>query len=239
VRPESVHLIVADDHDLVREGLRALLDGEPDLQVGWARPRGREALELCRQLRPELVLMDVRMPGTDGLAATRAIKEEFPASGILMLTLHETPDYLLEAIDAGAGGYVLKGTSRQRLIEAVRRTLRGESPLSQELPMHLLRRLASEKKQRPQPLSEPKKRPDLKPEGITPCEVEVLQLLAQGQTNLQIAQNLAISRGTAELHVQHIIAKLGVSDRTQAAVRAIELGLIDPEAERYSGVCKG
>jgi DNA-binding NarL/FixJ family response regulator len=220
-------LILADDHHLLRKGFQGLLASEPDLEVVGEASNGREAIELCHSLRPDLVLMDVRMPEMDGLEATRVIKREYPETGVLMVTMHENPDYLLEALDAGAAGYVLKDATADRLLSAVRRTLSGESPLNQELAAQLLRRLAEEKKQAHAP-EPPKPRNPLR-EPLTPREAEVLQVLASGRTNQQIAQTLVISRGTVKVHVERIIRKLGVSDRTQAAVRAIELGLVSPE----------
>jgi two-component system, NarL family, response regulator LiaR len=222
-------ILIADDHDLVREGLRAVLSGEADLEVVGEATDGQEALRMCRSLRPDLVLMDVRMPKSDGLEATRAIKEEMPQVSVVMVTMHENPDYLLEAIRAGAAGYILKDAEGERLVGAVRRTLNGESPLAQELAMQLLVRMANETQEDGPPSPKADKRQESIPGGITLREVEVLRLLAQGRTNPAIAQELGISRGTVKIHVQHIIAKLGVSDRTQAAVRAIELGLLDPE----------
>ena len=143
-REGSARLLLADDHDLVREGIRAVLEGEPDLKVVGEAANGREAVELCRELEPDLVLMDVRMPEMDGLAATRAIKEELPQTSVVMVTMHESPDYLLEAIKAGAAGYILKDAAGERLVEAVRRTLEGEAPLSEGLAMQLLVRMVNE-----------------------------------------------------------------------------------------------
>jgi DNA-binding NarL/FixJ family response regulator len=228
-RAGSARLLLADDHDLVREGIRAVLEGEPDLLVVGEAANGRQAVELCKELRPDLVLMDVRMPEMDGLAATRAIKEDLPQTSVVMVTMHESPDYLLEAIKAGAAGYILKDAAGERLVEAVRRTLEGDAPLNEGLAMQLLQRLSSGNRQRSQPPTEAKKRKAPMPEELTPREAEVLRLLAQGRTNPQIAHDLAVSRGTVKIHVQNIISKLGVSDRTQAAVRAIELGLLEPE----------
>jgi DNA-binding NarL/FixJ family response regulator len=278
-------ILIADDHALVREGLRTMLSGEDGLEVIAEANDGRQALDICRELGPDLVLMDVRMPVMDGLEATRKIKQEMPRTSVMMVTMHENPDYLFEAVKAGAAGYVLKDASGERLLGAVRRTLEGESPLNQELAMRLLVRLAresgdssgegtgggsGERSSRASPgasrttleeesredgetlashpgaTSPEASRPEAnhpgahqagsggsgqsrrkeQMESLTPREVEVLRLLSQGQTNPQIARKLLVSRGTVKIHVQHIISKLGVSDRTQAAVRAIEAGIL-------------
>ena len=222
-------LLIADDHALVREGLRAMLASEPDLEVVGEAANGREAVELCRELYPELVLMDVRMPKMDGLEATRVIKGECPATSVLMVTTHENPEYLLDAVRAGAAGYVLKESTKHELLDAVRRVLSDESALNQKLAMQLLRRLSSEADRQAEPVPEStkkKRREGLLPESLTDREFEALRLLALGKTNRQIAQDLRVSLSTVKTHVQRIIAKLGVSDRTQAAVRAIELGLL-------------
>jgi DNA-binding NarL/FixJ family response regulator len=259
---QVARLLIADDHALVREGLRTMLSGEVGLEVIAEANDGQQALTLCRELKPDLVLMDVRMPVMDGLQATRKIKQEMPKTSVMMVTMHENPDYLFEAVKAGAAGYVLKDASGERLLSAVRKTLGGESPLNQELAMRLLVRLARERSgdrsgegsgEVGEPLAShpiatgPEAfRPEANRQGahqagsggsgqsrrteqmesLTPREVEVLKLLSQGQTNPQIAQNLLVSRGTVKIHVQHIISKLGVSDRTQAAVRAIESGIL-------------
>jgi len=217
---EVKRLILADDHHLLRRGFKSLLSGEPDLKVVGEASTGIEAIEMCRLLEPDLILMDVRMPEMDGITATRRIKQDQPGVGVLVVTMHENPDYLLEALDAGAAGYVLKDAPADRLISAVHRTLNGESPLNQELATLLLRRLADEQQHKPDPTPQT----DDKVEALTPRETEVLKLLTTGQTNQQIAYSLNISKGTAKVHVERIIRKLDVSDRTQAAVRAIELG---------------
>lgn len=127
----SIRLLIADDHALVRSGLRSMLQREPGIEIVGEARNGREAVELCRSLRPDLVLMDVRMPEMDGLEATRAIKQEFPETAVLMVTMHENRDYMLEATKAGAAGYVLKDASRNELISAVRRVVDAESSNSQ------------------------------------------------------------------------------------------------------------
>jgi len=222
----AARLVVADDQAIVREGLRTMLAGEPDFQVVGEATDGREALELCRNLQPDLVLMDVRMPGMDGLTATRAIRSEGCATRILMLSTYENPDYLFEAVQAGASGYVIKDAGKRELIGAIRGALGGENPLNQRLAMQLLRRLAGEGKRTTGSL--PGQQPEPLPEPLTPRELEVLRFLAQGQTNRQISRQLVVSPATVKVHVEHILAKLGVSDRTQAAVRASEAGLLGP-----------
>ena len=229
-RAEPARLIVTDDHELVRNGLQRMLAREQDLEVVGEAANGREALELCRRVRPDLVLMDVRMPEMDGLAATRAIKEEQPSTSVLILTTHENPDYLFEALKAGAAGYVLKDVPKRELISAIRGVLSGESALNQELAARLIQRLASEDRREAESPPEPKKRQESSLELLTPRELEILRELARGLTNPDIARNLVISRGTVKIHVQHIISKLGVSDRTQAVVRALDLGLLSSES---------
>src|SRR5215207_9868957 len=155
----GARLLIADDHALVREGLRTMLSGEEGLSVIAEANNGVEALSSCRELRPDLVLMDVRMPVMDGLEATKRIKEEMPKTSVVMVTMHENPDYLFEAVKAGAAGYVLKDASGERLLGAVRRTLEGESPLNEELAMRLLVRLAGER-EGSQQKEEPKDAPE-------------------------------------------------------------------------------
>jgi DNA-binding NarL/FixJ family response regulator len=225
----SSRLLIADDHALVREGLQTMLASEPDLEVVGLAADGQEALELCHRLRPDLVLMDVRMPNMDGLAAARALKAEDPSTIILMLTAHADPDDLFEAVRAGVAGYVVKDTTKRDLVGAVRDALSDEHPLDQELVMQLLQSLTGEGGRRTEvpPASGKQAEPLLQP--LTSRELEVLRLLARGKTNRQIAQELVISVATVKVHVEHILAKLGVCDRTQAAVRASEFGLLTPE----------
>jgi DNA-binding NarL/FixJ family response regulator len=222
-------VLIADDHILVRDGYRLMLEREEGLEVVGEASNGREAVELCRELRPDLVLMDVRMPEMDGLEATRAIKGEFPTTSVLVVTTYDNPDYLFEAVEAGAAGYVLKDAPKSQLLNAVRRTLGGESPLNQELALQLISRFTRKADESARPVASPRRGGASMPEALTPRELEVLQLLAQGKSNPQIAQELVISRLTAKTHVERIIRKLEVSDRTQAALRAIELGLVTPE----------
>lgn len=223
-RFKPARLVIADDHDFVREGIKDMLSDERDLRVIGEAADGQEALDLCHQTQPDLILMDVRMPRMDGLAATRAIKQEHPGTSILMVTMHENPDYLFEALRVGAAGYVLKDATREDLLSAIRRVLSGESPLDPELAARLLRRLAHEVQEPTGTSPEPERAEPSQP--LTPREIEVLELLALGQTNRQIAKTFVISANTVKRHVENIIAKLEVSDRTQAVVRALESGIV-------------
>ena len=215
-------LAIVDDHALARDGLRDMLEDAPDIEVIGEATNGREALLLCSRLHPDLLLMDVRMPEMDGLAATWEVKQRYPKISVLMVTMHENPDYLLEALKAGAAGYVLKDAPQDAVVDAVRRVREGESPLDADLAVRLLKRLTTEGKgvQDRTALGEEPAQP------LTRRELEVVGLMKMGLTNREIAQELVISPGTAKNHVEHIIAKLGVSDRTQAVVRALELGLL-------------
>ena len=224
-------LLIADDHALVREGMRPMLASEQNLEVVGEAENGQEALELCRKLRPDLILMHVRLPEMDGLAATREIKGEYPETRILILTTHESPEYLMDAIRVGAAGYVLKDASKHRLLDGVRRVISGESPLNEELAMQAIQRLTDDNRPPTEPLPEPaeKRQEATLVDPLTDREIEVLRLLALGKTNRQVAKELLVSLSTVKTHVQHLTIKLGVSDRTQAAVRAAELGLLPKE----------
>jgi DNA-binding NarL/FixJ family response regulator len=211
-------LVIADDHELARAGLRTMLIGQSWVELIGEAKNGREALAICRRLQPDLALIDVRMPDLDGLATCRSIKQEFPLINVILITMHENPQYLLEALRSGASGYVLKDITQRELLATVRRILRGESVLNPDIVVRLLGNQASGATYQV----------ELPAERLSPREREVLQLLAQGQTNREIARALTVSVSTVKIHVEHILAKLGVCDRTQAAVRAIELGLLGP-----------
>lgn len=218
-------LVIADDHDFVRSGIKVMLSGEAGLQIVGEATDGQEALELCGRERPDLALMDVRMPRMDGLTATRSIKRSFPEISVLILTMHENEDYLLEAVKAGAAGYVLKDAPQQELVTAIRKVLEGETTLNRRLATGLLRRLANDARGAAAPRTEAGRSGPAQP--LTARELQVLEHVALGQTNREIAQEFVISVGTVKNHVEHVIAKLEASDRTQAVVRALELRLID------------
>ena len=215
-------IVVADDHPLIRHALTTTIDEQPDLEAVAEATNGLEAVELCRMFQPELVLMDVLMPKLDGLEATRQIKRELPHTSVLVLTAVEDPIYLSEALKAGAAGYVQKGATTQEIIGAVRKVLEGESSLDQELATQLLRRLVED----PKPEQNGRAKGESSLELLSAREREVLGLVARGYTNQQIARSLLISLSTVKKHVRSAISKFGVSDRTQAAVRAVELGVL-------------
>lgn len=210
-------IVIADDYDLARAGLRAVLAEEGGVDVVGEAADGLTAVALCRRLKPDLVLMDVNMPELDGLAATRIIKQDCPGTRVIIVTMHDDPDHLLEALKAGATGYLLKSAPWRDVTAAVRTVLDGESLLNPAVATALLSRLA---KEQTRAVSRAPTAP------LTARELDVLRLVVEGQTNREIGATLTISLATVKTHVERIIAKLEVSDRTQAAVRAIELHLI-------------
>jgi len=228
--PPPTRVLLADDHPLFRDALKQMLSEASDLEVIGEAPDGQRALELCHTLKPELVLMDVRMPKMDGLEATSAIKQECPRTNVLILTCFDEPDFLLEALSAGADGYVLKYVTREQLTDVIRRVLSGETPINQELAAELIVGMGGEAKQERASSPQPKKHQEPPLDQLTQRELDVLRLLARGKNNTEIAQDLGIGRGTIKGHMHHIISKLGVSGRTQAGVRAINLGLLAPES---------
>jgi DNA-binding NarL/FixJ family response regulator len=215
--------VIADDHELARAGLRTMLIGQQGIELLAEAKNGREALELCRRLRPDLALIDVRMPDMDGLATCRRIKQEVPATHVILITMHENPQYLLEALRAGASAYILKDVTQHELLDTIRRVLHGESVLDPDIVVRVLGRMSGDIP----------RQANLLEVQLSPREHQVLQLLAQGLTNREIARALTVSASTIKIHVEHILAKLGVSDRTQAAVRAIELGLYQSANAAY------
>jgi DNA-binding NarL/FixJ family response regulator len=211
----AARVVIVDDSDLARAGVRGLLDGEPGLEIVGEALTGQQAVEVCYRLSPDLVLMDVRMPEMDGLSATRAIKANCPTTSVIILTLHESADYLMAALQAGAAGYLLKDIGRRELLTSIKDVLRGKIMLNGALAAGLIRQITPTRNQASKPV-----------EQLTTRELEVLRLLAQGLSNREIGQALSITPGTAKVHVEHILGKMQASDRTQAAVRAAEWGLL-------------
>jgi DNA-binding NarL/FixJ family response regulator len=212
--PYPIRVLVADDHDIIRAGLRGLLSPEADIEVVTEASTGQQAVALSRQLKPDVVLIDVRMPGLDGLAAARAIVHESPSTRVIVCTAFQSAEYLRGAVASGASGYVLKTATRAELLAAIRRVAAGEQTFDGELASDLLRQLVGQ--------------PRNGVVALTPREREVLRLLARGLTNRRIGEELSVSQRTAKAYVESIINKLGVENRTQAAARAIEEGLVPP-----------
>jgi len=216
-----IRVLLVDDQTLVRQGICLLLEIEPDIQVVGQAANGREALQQVEALRPQVVLMDVRMPEMDGVEATRALSARFPEIGVIILTTFEDADIVFEGLKAGERGYLLKDISSEEMAQAVRRVAAGQALIQPSLTRKVLEefsRLAAA-------AENPPARPALA-EPLTEREREVLQALARGCSNREIAQQLVITEGTVKNHVSNLIAKLEVRDRTQAVLKAQELGLI-------------
>jgi DNA-binding NarL/FixJ family response regulator len=216
---EAITVLIADDHPMVREGLRSMLDAQGIEVIGEAI-NGAEAVERAQQIDPDVVLMDVRMPDMDGLAATEIIKQTSPQTSVIVITSYESKEYLRRAIEAGAAGYLLKGMSRESLIDAIRLVKGGGSLIDARLLSELLKEMGVEGS-RFQGVEGAL-------EALTPREQEVLSLLVRGLTNKEIATEMHYSVGTVKNVVQRVIEKLGVSDRTQAAVYAVRAGVNPP-----------
>ncbi len=210
----KTRLMIVDDHEVVRMGLRAALDVEPDFTVVAEAANGREAIEKARAHRPDIVLMDVRMEGMDGIEACREVRSELPETKVLMLTSFAEEETVVAAVLAGAAGYVLKNVARARLLEALRAVAAGESLLDSKVTKGLLEKLMAARTA-----------PDDDGE-LTAREREVLVLIADGATNKEIAAKLVVSDNTARNHVSHILSKLGFSRRSEAAAYAVKKGLV-------------
>jgi DNA-binding NarL/FixJ family response regulator len=204
-----IRLIVVDDHPIVRDGLRGMFTGEPGFEVVGVAGDGARAVSLAEELRPDVILMDLRMPGTDGVTAIRRLAERGSTARILVLTTYDTDSDVLPAIEAGATGYLLKDAMPEELLRAVRAAARGEAVLSPSVATRLISRVRAP--------SDP----------LSARELEVLALIARGSTNREAASRLFISEATVKSHLLHIYAKLGVNDRAAAVAVAFERGLFN------------
>lgn len=214
----SVRIIVADDHLVVRTGFAELLGTQPDFTVVGTAADGAEAVRLSRQLSPDVILMDVRMPGMDGIEATRQLTTGTAGPYVLILTTFDLDEYVYDALKAGASGFLLKDVTAERLFDAVRIIAAGEGLLAPGVTKRLIREFAQ-----------------LRPKGeavvmagLTPRETQVLRLVAEGLSNPEIAERLVVTEETVKTHVSRVLNKLGLRDRTQAVVTAYESGLVIP-----------
>jgi DNA-binding NarL/FixJ family response regulator len=220
----SVRIVVVDDQEVVRAGFGALLDTQPDFTVVGSAADGVQAVAICRERHPDVVLMDVRMPVMDGIEATRLITADAPDGGprILVLTTFDLDEHVYDALSAGASGFLLKDVTAERLFDAVRVVAAGEALLAPTVTRRLIGEFA---RLRPRPS------PTLAAlDALTPRETEVLRLVAGGLSNTEIAERLVVGEETVKTHVSRVLSKLGLRDRTQAVVLAYESGLVVPRA---------
>jgi DNA-binding NarL/FixJ family response regulator len=217
-----VRVLIVDDDDLMRAGLRGVLASDEGIEVVGEAPDGRDAAYHARTARPDVVLMDVRMPGLDGIAATREVLRAQPDTRVVILTTFEQDDYIFGALRAGASGFLLKRTAPEALIAAIHTIAAGDSLLSPSVTSRVVARMARQ----PGPESR-----DARLGELTPREREVLELVARGRSNGEIAEELVIEESTVKTHVKRVLAKLDARDRVQAVIFAYENGLTAPRAE--------
>jgi DNA-binding NarL/FixJ family response regulator len=216
-----IKLLIADDHALVRSGLRGMLDAQDDMEVVGEAEDGAQAVDAALRLRPDVAIMDIRMPRVDGIEATRRLMAHGSAAPrVLVLTTFDLDEYVYEALRAGAGGFMLKDAPPGQLAEAVRTVATGESMLAPALTRRLIERFVS----RPPPDTARRERFD----ELTERELEVLRLLTRGLSNAEVGERLFLSEATVKTHVTRVLSKLGVRDRVQAVVLAYESGLVQP-----------
>jgi DNA-binding NarL/FixJ family response regulator len=211
----TIRILLADDHAVFREGLRAVLGSEPDMEVVGEAATGKEVLERSAELRPDVILMDIQMPQINGIEATRRIFDANPGVGVVVLTMFEDNDSVFSAMRAGARGYVLKGADPSEILKVVRAVAGGEAHFGPEIARRLVDYFST-----PKPSSPAEAFPEL-----TAREVEILDLIAQGHSNTKIAARLFVSPRTVSNHISHIFTKLQVADRAHAIIRAREAGL--------------
>ena len=209
----KIRLLLADDHPVVRAGLAGMLAAEEDLEIVGEAADGAEACELAQRLRPDVVLMDLRMPGVDGATATARISSELPQVRVLVLTTYDSDSDIVRAVEAGASGYLLKDTPRRELADAIRAAARGETVLAPVAAATLLTRMRA-----PEPSV-----------TLTARETQVLALVGKGRTNADIGRELFIGEATVKTHLIRVFNKLGVDDRTAAVTAAMRRGLLPPE----------
>jgi DNA-binding NarL/FixJ family response regulator len=217
-----IRVLVVDDQQLIQDGISTILNYQPGIAVVGVADNGQSAIEQALRLQPDVILMDVRMPVMDGVAATAHLRQELPASRILMLTTFDDEDYVLQALRAGASGYLLKNIPGRELAQAVRAVHAGVYQLDPAVANRVIELLSKP----PQPTTTPPPTPMTAKLDLTEREIEILRCLAAGATNREIAEQLVITEGTVKNHVSNILSRLGLRDRTQAALFAREQGLV-------------
>jgi two-component system, NarL family, response regulator LiaR len=210
-----IRVLIADDHAVVRQGLRTFLDLQADIDVVGEASDGAEAVSAAGELRPDVILLDLVMPELDGIAALRRLRDVAPASRVIVLTSFGEDERLFAALRAGATGYLLKDVEPAELVRGIRTAHAGQSPLSPAVAARLVEELAED---------------GARTDTLTPRELEVLCLIARGRSNKRIALELGVAEKTVKTHVSHVLAKLGLSDRTQAALYAVREGLVEPRS---------
>jgi len=213
-----IRVLICDDQWIVCEGLEAILESDPEIEVAGLAHDGMEAIERVRELEPDLVLMDLKMPGMNGIQATQKIREQHPEVKVLVLTTYGADEWVLDAIRSGASGYLLKGTPRAALLSAIKGTAAGQTHVDPSVAGKLFDRIAQGR------VSE---QDTTLADTLSERELDILRLLARGFSNAEIASQLALSQGTVRNYVSSVLSKLEVSDRTQAAVLALRYGLVN------------
>jgi DNA-binding NarL/FixJ family response regulator len=221
----KIRVLLADDQDIIRTGLTIILNHQPDLEVVGQAADGPQAVELARQLQPDVILMDIKMPQLNGIQATRRIVAAQPHTQIIMLTTYDNDDWVFDAIRAGAIGYLLKDAAGEALADAVRGAVRGESQIDPTVARKVLREFQHINADRSAAPKPPENEVPL--ERLTEREEEVIKLLTAGLSNKEIASKLSLSEGTVKNHISAILAKLHANDRTQAVLTALKRGLVD------------
>jgi DNA-binding NarL/FixJ family response regulator len=217
----SIRVLICDDQVIVREGLEMILSADKEIDVVGLAADGYEALQIVQIKKPDIVLMDLKMPGMNGVRATDEIHKKYPGVRVLVLTTFGEDEWVFDAIRSGASGYLLKGTPRQELVAAVKGTYAGKSYIDPAVGGKVLSQMAKSGSNERTTIAK----------DLSERELDVLKLLARGFSNTEIAENLHLTRGTVRNYISTILAKLGVNDRTQAAILAINFGLVEPQEQ--------
>jgi two-component system nitrate/nitrite response regulator NarL len=215
---EPIRVLIVDDHTLFRSGLKALLGRQPGFEVVGEAADGLEGIKRAKALKPDVILLDLHMRGLSGREAVKTLSEEVPESHVVMLTVSEDADDLIETLRLGASGYLLKNIDTQMLLDSIRRAAEGESVVSVEMTSKLVRGIKANPRLEAQPADR---------DRLSPREREILGFLAKGASNKEIARELEVAESTVKIHVQHILRKLNLTSRVQAAVYAVETGLVE------------